>query len=292
LNRTGQAYASVRAGGSEAVQVAAAAVLRPGVDWVVPNSGDLALCLAMGLSPLDVLLGVLGRAADPGSAGRAEPGSFSARTSRIVTTSPRAGASAVHAAGIAYASHLRGLDEVTLLSSDVRGASSGDWHEGVNFAAVHRLPVVCLVVDTNQGAPLAQPEADPIVRRAAGYGVAGDAIDGGVFDAAFESLSQAVLRARAGQGPTLIHATVRALTALSALGTPEPPERLEAQSHQDPIELLRRELLGLHLLDDETNLRIERDCLSVVGSAVEQARASAAPQPASALENVVYTSDA
>ena len=294
LHRTGHAEASLHAGGSEAVQVAAAAVLRPGVDWVVPRPLDLALCLAMGLSPLDVLLAVFGRAADPASAGRAEPGSFSSRSARIVSTSAGAGAHAIHAAGIAYASKLRGLDEVTLLSTDARGAGSGDWHEGVNFAAVHRLPVVCIVIDANDGAiaPLAQPEADSFVRKSYGYGLAGAVVDGGDFDAAFASLNQAAERARSGQGPTVVHAPVRPLSALNASGVLQAPEQLEAGSRQDPIGLMRQKLLGLRLLDDETELRIQADCLSVVSQEVERARASASPRPAAALENVVYRTDA
>jgi len=293
LNRTGQAYGSVRAGGSEAVQVAAAAALRPGTDWVVPRPGDLALSLAMGLSPLDLLMAVMGRASDPSSGGRLGPAGLGSRGARIVTTSPAAGAHVLHAAGIAYASHLSGREEVTLVSTDRRGSESGDWHEGVNFAAVHRLPLVCLVVDVTGGpaALLGQPESDPLVRRTRGYGVAGDVIDGGDFERAFEAVNQAVSRARSGLGPTVIHATVRELTSLNDAGAIQAPEQLEAQAGHDPIELVGRLLLGLHLIDDETNLRIHQDCLSVVATAASQARASAAPRPAAALDNVFHRND-
>jgi len=124
------------------VQAAAAAALRIGRDWVVPCHLDLALCLAAGLSPLDVMLAVFGRAADPASAGRQSPGAFGSRAGRIVMTSASAGRSVVQAVGIAYASKVSGRDEVTLVCSDERGVQSGDWHEGINFAGAHGLPLI------------------------------------------------------------------------------------------------------------------------------------------------------
>src|SRR5258708_20070110 len=90
------------AGGAEVIQVAAAAALRPGTDWIVPHHRDLALCLALGVSPLDVMLTALGRASDLGS-----------RQARIVTTSGLAATHMPHAAGIAYASKLTGPEKVT-----------------------------------------------------------------------------------------------------------------------------------------------------------------------------------
>src|SRR5713226_5322526 len=132
--------------GLEVVQVAAAA-LRPGRDWIVPCPTDLALCLAVGLSPLDVMLAVFGRANDPASGGRQAPGAFGARAARVVMTSAAAGRHVVQAAGIAYASKVSGRDEVTLVCTDERGTAAGDWHEGINFAGAHSLPLICLVED-------------------------------------------------------------------------------------------------------------------------------------------------
>src|SRR5207245_10508484 len=121
--------------GGEAVQVAAAAALRPGLDWVAPCAGDLALCLAMGLSPLDVMLALFGRASDPSSGGR--DAALGSRAARVVMPSADPARHVLHAAGIAYASRVRGSDEVVLTSIDEARTASGDWHEGINFAAVH-----------------------------------------------------------------------------------------------------------------------------------------------------------
>ena len=262
--------------GFEGVQVAAAAALRPGLDWVVPYPGDLALCLAMGLSPLEVTQAIF------------ESGSFASRRARIVTTSGLTGTQIVHAAGIAYASKLRGLDEVTLTSIGHRGTDSGDWHEGLNFAAVHRLPFVCLVQDnlTRAAAVPGQRASDIIGMRAGGYGMAGESIDGTDFESAFETLTRAVERARSGEGPTLVHAMVIELTSLTPRGSRKSQEQLEAISAQDPIEKMRRRLYDSQLLDDSTDDQVNRDCISVVEGAIEQARSAPSPEPVSALDNV------
>ena len=257
--------------GYEAVQVAAAATLRPGVDWVVPHPSDLALCLALGLSPLDLMLST-----------------FDSRRARIVTTSGLAGTHIVHAAGIAYASKLRGVDEVTLASIDYRGIDAGDWHEGLNFAAVHRLPLICLVQDNVPRAQVVpgNRSLDMIVAKAGGYGIAGESVDGTDFGAAFDALSRAVDRARAGGGPTLVHAKVIELTALTPRGSRQSQEQMEAMSHQDPIERIRARLHDANLLDDITDDKIQRDCIGAVEAAIDQAASATSPEPAAALDNV------
>jgi 2-oxoisovalerate dehydrogenase E1 component alpha subunit len=267
----GSGWGALRVAGFEGVQVAAAATLRPGVDWVIPHPSDLALCLALGLSPLDVMRST-----------------FASRRARIVTTSGLAGTHIVHAAGIAYASKLRGLDEVTLASIDHRGIDAGDWHEGLNFAAVHRLPLICLVQDN---VPRAQAipgnrSVDMIVAKANGYGITGESVDGTDFGAAFDALSRAVDRARSGGGPTLVHAKVIELTALTPRGSRQSQEQMEAMSHLDPIERMRRRLRDANLLDDTTDDNIQRDCIGAVAAAIDQAASATSPEPAAALDNV------
>lgn len=277
---------SLRYGGSEGVQVAAAAVLRPGVDWVAPYHRDLALCLAMGSTPLDVMLAVLGRAADPTSGGRQSPGPFGTRRARVLTTSAVVGAQVVHASGIAYAGRVRGLDEVTLVSIGERGTDTGDWHEGINFAAVHRLPLICLVQDDSAGSGPLGLDPDRLLARAAGYGIAGQGIDGSDFEDAFEVLSRAVERARSGDGPTLVHARVPALSSRGARGGILAREQLEAAARRDPLDRMRHRLGEAHLLDGAGDDTIQRDCIDVVEAALQQAMASPLPEAAWALDNV------
>jgi 2-oxoisovalerate dehydrogenase E1 component alpha subunit len=265
--------------GAEAVQVAAAAALRPGTDWIVPHHRDLALCLAAGVSPLDVMMMMLGRLSDLGS-----------RQARIVTTSGLAGTHMPHAAGIAYASKLAGRDEVTLASIDDRGTDTGDWHEALNFASIHRLPLICLVQDDapRAAATPGHTSTDLIVRRAHGYGMAAESIDGADFDLALEALERAANRARSGEGPTLVHARVTALTSRTPRGSIQSQDQLETVARQDPIERMRRQLHESQLLDDDGDDQIQRDCISVVESALKQAQDSPMAEPAEALDNVFH----
>ena len=273
--------------GSEGVQVAAAAVLRPGVDWVVPSRGDLALCLALGATPLDAMLGMLGRADDPTSGGRLAPGNFGSRRARILTTSEVLGAQVVHAAGLAYATRLRGLDEVTLLTIGERATETGDWHEGINFAAVHRLPLICLVQDRSGGPETPEPlDADRILARAGGYGISGQSLDRSDFDSAFAVLSRAVERARSGDGPTLVHARVPQLTSRAADGSFLAREGLEAMARHDPIERMRLRLAEAGLLDESADRQVQLECIGAVEAALQQAFDAPLPQAARSLDNV------
>ena len=274
-------------GGGEALQVAAATALRAGHDWVLPGGGDVALCLAMGLSPLDVMLSVYGRASDPGSAGR--DGALGSRAARIVTNSGDPARRMLHAAGIAYAAKVRGLDEVALACIDEARTASGDWHEAINFAAVHSLALICLVQGRRLGtSALAAPQAASPTSSAGGYGIAAAWIDGDDFHVALEAVSGAVERARSGGGPTLIHAPVIELTSLSSTGSVRPAEELEAMAQHDPIDRMRRFLVSAGVLDDAGDEQVRRECASVVEAAVREAEEAASPQPAAALDNVFW----
>ena len=286
LDRLENVPGTLRVTGFEAVQVAAAAALRAGSDWVVPCQVDLALCLAMGASPLDVMLAVFGRAADPASAGRQAPGAFGSRGARIVMTSAAAGRHVVHAAGIAYASMLLGRDEVTLVCTDERGTLSGDWHEGINFAGAHSLPMICLVEDLASADGHLTRYAEPPVARAKGYGLAAETIDGGDFAAAAGAFRRAVARARGRGGPTLIYAPVVDLTSMGPGGERRPPEELEALAGDDPIDRMRQRLISRGVLDEAGDDRLQGDCARVVSAAVEEARQVPSPDGPAALDNV------
>jgi 2-oxoisovalerate dehydrogenase E1 component alpha subunit len=274
--------------GFEAVQAAAAATLRPGHDWVVPCPLDLALCLALGVSPLDVMSAIFARGTDPGPGGRQAPGAYTSRAAHIVMTSAAAGRHIVHAAGIAYASKVSSRDEVTLVCTDERAIYAGDWHEGINFAGAHRLPLICLVEELAGGSrPVARGVDASPAARAEGYGLAAETIDGGDFGAALAAFSRATERARSKEGATLIHAVVVELTSLAPGGGVRPPEELEAQAWQDPIDRMRRRLVDAGVLTLAADDQIQRDSARAVEAAIHEA--GLAPEGARALDNIFST---
>src|SRR5207302_1894762 len=203
LNRQGKAPFVISGQGHEAAQVGAAAAMRPGVDWLAPYYRDLAFSIALGMTAEEFMLGVYARADDPTSGGRQMPSHFSLRRARIITTSSVVATQLVHAVGIAYASRLRGLDEVAVGCLGEGSTSKGDWHEALNFAAIHRLPFICIVQDNDYAISVPhrlQMSVDSVAERALGYGMAGATVDGGDILAVYDVTRAAVDRARAGGG--------------------------------------------------------------------------------------------
>jgi 2-oxoisovalerate dehydrogenase E1 component alpha subunit len=292
LNRQGKAPFVISGQGHEAAQVGAAAAMRPGVDWLAPYYRDLAFSIALGMTPLEFMLAVFARADDPTSGGRQMPSHFSLRRARIVTTSSVVATQVVHAAGIAYASKLRGLDEVAVGCLGEGSTSEGDWHEALNFAAVHRLPFICIVQDNDYAISVPhrlQMAVDSVARRAGGYGMVGIVVDGGDILAVYEAMRDAMARARAGDGPTLIDAKVARFTSHSSDDDQRryrPQEELEALLRRDPIEGFRAYLFEESALSEAEDEKIQQDCATEVDQAVQAAEAAPAPVPEDLLEHV------
>jgi 2-oxoisovalerate dehydrogenase E1 component alpha subunit len=164
--------------------------------------------------------------------------------------------------------------------------SKGDFHEALNFAGVHRLPVV-FVCENNGYAisvPLRLQAGNPdLASRAAGYGMPGIAVDGTDVPACSEACRAAVARARAGEGPTLIDAKVARFTSHSSDDDQRryrPQAELEALLRRDPIERFRNYLLDESLLTEEDDERLQQDCTAEVEEAVRAAEAAPQPDPA------------
>lgn len=197
--------------GHEGIQVASTAALGA-EDWLVPHYRGLANSIVRGLTMKEWMLAVFAKAADPLSAGRNIPGGcYSYHALKIAPVSQVVASWIPKAAGIAYAAKLTGEGSVTLCTFGDGATSQGDFHEGVNFAAVHRLPVV-FVCENNSYAisvPIRLQTANAdIADRAAGYGIPGVTVDGTDVPAAYAACCEAVDRARSGEGPTLIDAKV------------------------------------------------------------------------------------
>jgi len=128
--------------GHEGIQVASTAAIGPD-DWLVPHYRGLANAIVRGLTMKEWMLAVFAKAGDPLSAGRNIPGGcYSYHALKIAPVSQVVASWIPKAAGIAYAAKLRGDGSVTLCTFGDGATSMGEFHEGVNFAAVHRLPIV------------------------------------------------------------------------------------------------------------------------------------------------------
>lgn len=292
LNRQGKAPFVISGQGHEAAQVGMAAALRPGQDWVVPYYRDLALCMAVGLTAREFMLSIYARAEDPSSGGRQMPSHFGLRRAKIATTSSTVATQVIHAAGIAYAAKTRGLDEVVLTCLGEGSTSEGDWHEGLNFAGIHRLPFICMVQDNDYAISVPhrlQMGVDTVAKRAAGYGLAGETVDGGDILTVFEVARRAVDRARSGGGATLIDVKCARFTSHSSDDDQRryrPQDELEAMLHRDPIERFRNHLLDSSVLSDADDEKLQQDCATEVEEAVAYAEQASSPSPADTTRHV------
>jgi 2-oxoisovalerate dehydrogenase E1 component alpha subunit len=169
LNRQGRAPFVVSSSGHEGAQVASVMAMDPETDWCLPYYRDVGVVLGWGFRPLDIFLGVFSRKADPTSGGRQMPNHWSLRERRMFTHSSPIATQYPHAAGIAYAVQKNGGSGVVAVYGGEGSTSEGDWHEAMNFAGIHRLPLV-VVIENNQyakpsngpGAARALPSSKPI----------------------------------------------------------------------------------------------------------------------------------
>lgn len=192
------------------------------------------------------------------------------------------------AAGCAFALRQSGGDRVALNFIGDGGTSTGDFHEGLNMAAVWRLPLV-LVIENNRYAfstPVTdQYAAKRLSDRGPGYGIAAETVDGNDPDAISRAVQAAVARARGGDGPTLIEAQLGRMRGHSE-GDDSlkvvPPDELQSYLSDDPVPAYRRRLVDEGIVDRPLAEAIDRDIETLVETAVDRALASPGPDPDSA----------
>jgi len=292
LNRMGKGPFAVTGEGHEATQVGTAFQLKPGYDWVVPYYRDIGVALTIGQSPRDLLLAHLSRAADISSGGRNMPSHFSDPHLRIVSGSAPVATHLPHAVGIALASKLRGLDEVTVVYTGDGGTSTGDCHEAMNFAGVHKLAVI-FVVENNQYAisvpTRKQFAVEDISVRAQGYGFPGVTVDGNDVLAMYAAAKDAVERARRGEGATLIEAKTYRLVPHTSDDDDRryrSREEVEQWTARDPLNRYRTWLKEHDVVDERKLDGLHEQAAREVDEATEEAERAPTPTPESALRHV------
>ena len=278
--------------GHEGIQVAATAALEPR-DWLVQHYRGLGNAVTRGLTAREWMLAVFARAADPLSAGRNIPGGcYSHPGLRIAPVSQVVASWIPKAVGIAYASKLRGDGAVTLCTFGDGATSKGDFHEGVNFAAVHRLPVV-FVCENNGYAisvPLRLQVAGAIADRAAGYGITGVSLDGTDVPACYEAAREAVDRARRGEGPTLIEARIRRInphTSEDNQARYRTVEELEEAARHDPLVRFEEWLQSCGWLTREEAARVQEEFQRDATEAADWAEDQPSPSAEQLAANVL-----
>ncbi|HEX7589124.1 MAG TPA: thiamine pyrophosphate-dependent dehydrogenase E1 component subunit alpha, partial [Anaerolineae bacterium] len=278
--------------GHEGTQVGAAFALKRGYDFVHPYYRDMALSLAIGMTPRDLMLALYGKSGEPSSGARQMPAHYGSRVLKIVSGSSPVATQIPQASGIAFGIRYKGTDEVVLTCFGEGSTSEGDFHEGLNWAGIFKLPVIFLC-QNNQYA-ISEPTAREmpvknVADRAVAYGMPGVIVDGNDPLEVYRVMQEAVARARRGDGATLVEAkTYRPVPHSSDDDdrTYRSREEVDAWKKKDPVLRFREYLTSVGLLDDSKTQEYEARAKQAVDDADQFAREATFPPAEAALENV------
>ena len=292
LTRQGRVLFSMPCDGQEAADVASAYALDTGNDFIVPYARSLGAMLVKGMTSQEVMLNMFGKAADPNSGGRQMPQHWGHKKLGIISMGSSVATTIPRASGVALASKLKGQDAVTMVYFGEGSASEGDFHEGLAFAGVHRLPVVFFC--NNNGwatsVPVSLQSAElQVSKRAEGYGFPGVTVDGLDPLTVYQAVKTAVDRARSGDGPTLVEATTIRMMPHSSSDDHlryRSQEELDAERQLDPLPRFRDFLISAGLLNEESDQTLRDSVDQEVEAAIDYADAAAPPDPATALDGV------
>jgi 2-oxoisovalerate dehydrogenase E1 component len=304
LQKQSRVFFQISGAGHEILYTALARSLRPGYDWFFPYYRDRALVLALGVTPLAIMLQAVGSAEDPASGGRQMPCHFGDVGKNIVTQSSPTGSQCLPAVGCAEAgryiarrAELPGCsahgDEVTYVSLGEGATSEGEFWESLNSACRLHLPVLFVVADNGYAISVraADQAPAPISELVHGFrGLAVTKMNGWDYAACRSRGARAVARVRAGEGPGLVHAKVTRPYSHSSADSQtkyRDAAELAAEARHDPIAVFRRELLAAGVLDEEGAERIEADAKAEAARAADAALAAARPDPARITDHVL-----
>ena len=263
-----------------------------GKDILVPYYRDLGLEIGIGLTPYEILLSLFARAADH-SGGRQFPHHYASKRLGLYTISSIIAAQTSHAVGAAYALKYRNEHGRAVLTTFGDGATSeGEWHESINFASVHKLPIVFLC-ENNEWAistPLSEQMGQPdIYKRAAGYGIPGVSVNGFNPIACYGAVKEAMERARQGSGPTLVEAKCYRFLAHTTDDddrTYRTREEVAERRKSDPVPNFERFLVEHRVLTQDQAEDLKSSVLAEANEATDRAESQPYPRTEDLYSNV------
>jgi 2-oxoisovalerate dehydrogenase E1 component len=297
-------FFQISGAGHEAVLVAAGIALQAGYDWFYPYYRDRALCLQLGMTPLEQLLSAVGAAADPNSHGRQMPSHWGHKKLHIVSQSSPTGTQCLQAVGCAEAGTRASLleelkervagfqeDEVVYVSLGDGTTSEGEFWEALNTASNLKLPVLFLIEDNGYAISVpveVQTAGGDISRLVAGFpDLFLQKCDGTDPIASLATMRRAVEHCRARKGPALVHAKVirpysHSLSDDEKLYRPDEERTTDAE--RDPIKRFGARLVEEGILTQDELQQIKDEVDREVSEAADLALASPQPAPETALD--------
>src|SRR2546422_2872589 len=302
LKNQSQAYFQISGAGHEAILIAAGMHLRGGHDWFYPYYRDRALCLAIGMTPLEMLLSAVGAKDDPNSGGRQMPSHWGHTRLNIPSQSSPTSTQCLQAVGCAEATLLYDRittiperetkyhrDEITYVSVGDGGTSEGEFWESLNTASNKRLPLLYLIEDNGYAISVPVEEQTPggdisqLVKSFPNLRIF--RCDGTDFLASYQTMKDAVAHVREGKGPAFVHATVIRPYSHSLSDDEKlyktPAER-EAEARRDPITRMHQLLVSNGLASEADLADMLKSVEREVNEAADQALAAPKPAPETA----------
>ena len=314
LKRQNKIYFQISSAGHEAVTTATALLLRPGVDWVYPYYRDRALCLMLGVTPLETLLQAVGAKDDPSSGGRQMPSHWGHNRWNIVSRSSCTGTQFVQAVGAAeatlyYERHAKALeqarkaplgehvnhqpDEIVYVSSGDGATSEGEFWESLNVACAKKLPLFYLIEDNGYAISVpveVQTAGGSISRLVKGFpGLHLAECDGTDPLGSYAVCKEAISYVRERHGPALVHAHVTRPYSHSLSDDEKlykSAEEREAEARRDPLSKFSLFLVREGLMDQKEIEALEAEVDREVREASDQALAAEPPEISSIYDHV------
>lgn len=292
LQRQGAITFAMSSLGEEACAVASAAALSPG-DWMYPQYREAGIMFWRGFSVQRYIHHMYGNREDL-SYGRQMPNHFGSRDINIVTVSSPIGTKIPHAAGCAYAMRVQKEKNVAICYFGEGATSEGDFHAGVNFAAVRKAPAIFFC--RNNGYAISTPcsrqfASDGIASKGVSYGIPAYRIDGNDFFAVYDTVKRARQYCIEGNGPVLIEAMTYRMGAHSTSDDPSQyrkDEEVAMWQKKCPVLRLRLYLEKLGLWDQQKEALLNKEITEEVTAAIALAKDTPRPPLENLIEHVYF----
>ena len=294
LNRQGKVPIAASSQGHEAAQLGSLmAAEKDGDYFLFPYYRDLALKIAAGLTPVQVMMSFMGKAGDPYSNGRQFPHQGADLPHKIIQISNVVAAGLTQSVGYALGCRMSGEKTVVFVYFGDGATSQGETHEAMNFASIHRLPVI-FICENNRYAistpQRAQMVVEEVSSRAAGYGFPGFTVAGMDLISCYEATREAIIHARS-QGPVLLEMMVERFMSHTTDDDDRryrPEGEVERARERDPVITFAKALIDQGILDQKQVDEIAAEALRATDEATDIADASSSPDE-SGLGDLVYS---
>jgi pyruvate dehydrogenase E1 component alpha subunit/2-oxoisovalerate dehydrogenase E1 component alpha subunit len=276
--------------GQEAATIASGYALKA-TDWVFQALREQGVALMRGLPLVPLIAQVFGNSGDI-TKGRQMPSHPASRAVNHVSWSSVIGTQLPHAVGAAWAAKLKGHDTVAMAFLGDGATSSNDFHVAMNFAGVFKVPVVFVCQNNHWSISVPtshQTASESIAVKAVAYGLPGVKVDGNDVEAVYAAVSEAVTRARAGQGATLVECETYRMGAHSTSDDPtryRDQNEVEEWKKRDPIQRAFRRLVTLGAWDSQRDEALKASLLEEVNAAIKEAESLPPPNLDSLFDDV------